>query len=499
VTLVDDTAEAVSPQGESLSPVLARFVIGVGADLDPTPLVEALAQHGVPVDVNPVTLGDGTELVRRLSGPVRGTVLRWSDLSPLVIVGDGDGVRTPPGGARSRWHTTVDDQLPDLRYLHLLSRAKEPNPAARQDDWNWIGLFAWTNAQCLSIAVEDLAGDPAGTARRVLQFLGAEQPAVAQPSQPSERSHRAAQDSPRRPRADGKMKTLPSVSIVVVSHNEGENLPLTVAAIRATVPDDVEVIVVDDWSTDGSVAALADLPDAARVVRPQARGGVTGARNAGAGEARGDVLVFADAHVDPTTGWLEALCAALSDREVGCATTTITQVHDRSARGQGFTWREPQLRMRWLRSGGCRPREVPFICGCLMAFRRDDFELVGGFDPGLVRWGSEDAEIGLHLWRRGRASVVVPQATVAHLFRPSGQYDIPSELVVHNTLRLAATHLPEPALAKVIGSLAQLPTFTAAYRRLVESDVWERRDRIAAQSRYDGAWFLDRFRIRALQ
>ena len=152
-----------------------------------------------------------------------------------------------------------------------------------------------------------------------------------------------------------------------------------------------------------------------------------------------------------------------------------------------------------MRSGGILPREVPFVCGCLMAFCRDDFERVGGFDPGLVRWGSEDAEIGLHLWRRGRASVVVPQATVAHLFRPSGNYEVPSELVVHNILRLATTHLPETALAKVIGSVAHLPTFTAAYRRLLESDVWERRERIATESRYDGAWFLDRFRIRALQ
>jgi GT2 family glycosyltransferase len=266
------------------------------------------------------------------------------------------------------------------------------------------------------------------------------------------------------------------------------------------VRQDVEVVVVDDWSTDVSVAALDDVPGAdVRLVRPAHRGGVTGARNAGAAAAGGDVLVFADAHVDPSPGWLDALVEALADPSVACAAPAVSQIHQRHARGYGFTWREPRLRMRWLPARGDGPADIPFVCGCLMAFRREDFEAVGGFDRGMLRWGSEDAEIGLNLWRRGRRSVVVPQAVVAHLFRPAGPYEVPSHLVVHNTLRLAAVHLDRTAQQRVIASFQGLDCFPPAYAELLDSDVWARRERVAAQARHDGTWFLDRFRIRALQ
>jgi GT2 family glycosyltransferase len=283
----------------------------------------------------------------------------------------------------------------------------------------------------------------------------------------------------------------------VVSHNEGENLPLTVNGIRATVPDDVEIVVVDDWSTDRSSRSLD--PAAARVVRPPSRSGVAGARNWGASQARGDLLVFADAHVDPSAGWLEALRAAFADPSVACAAPAITAIGRRGTRGHGFTWTDPRLVMRWLRTNATRVHEVPFICGCLMAFRREDFDAVGGFDVGMVRWGSEDAEICLNLWRRGRSSVIVPQAQVAHLFRPRGPYRVRPGLVVHNALRMATVHLPELAVRRVIEAFRGLPSFPPAYAQLIEGDVWQRRESVAAQSVHDGAWFLDRFRIEVLR
>jgi GT2 family glycosyltransferase len=289
----------------------------------------------------------------------------------------------------------------------------------------------------------------------------------------------------------------PPVSIVVVSHNEGEKLPLTVSGIRATVPDDVEIVVVDDWSTDQSTRSLYSRD--ARVVQPPSRSGVAGARNWGASQARGNLLVFADAHVDPSAGWLAALRAAFADPSVACAAPTITAIGRPGSCGHGCTWAKPQLGMKWLRTGVTRAHEVPFICGCLMAFRRDDFEAIGGFDTGMVRWGSEDAEICLNLWRRGRSTVVVPQARVGHLFRPSGPYHVEPQLVVHNTLRMATVHLPELAVRRVIQAFRGLSSFPLAYAQLVDSDAWKRRESIAAQSLHDGAWFLDRFRIEALR
>lgn len=452
-----------------------------------------------------------------------GAITTWEELSPYVVVARHvsapNGARPP---ARGRWRCELGERYPGLRYLHLLRRDKQAQAAAlaidqagdhgapsmdrqladlRAEDWRWIGFFAWARIDPITVAYEDLAADPGGSLARILAELGVPVPkpevlAAATAAFVDDGAPRMRHIPVRRAPVSTKRPTLP-VSIVVVAHNEGENLRITVDGLRATVDDAVEILVVDDWSTDNSADALDGVD--ARVIRPERRGGVTGARNAGAAQARGDVLVFADAHVDPAPGWLPALCAALADPAVGCATPTITQIHQRHARGHGFTWREPQLRMAWLRSPSSQVHEVPFICGCLMAFRRGDFDAVGGFDAGLVRWGSEDAEICLNLWRRGRACVVVPDAEVAHLFRPRGPYRVQPHMVVHNALRLAATHLPESAMRRVISGFRGLETFPVAYAGLLDSDVWERRERIAAAARHDGAWFLDRFQIGALR
>jgi Glycosyl transferase family 2 len=523
VTLSGTKAGVLVQQGEHPCSHPAPFLLCIADDCEPGPLIDALATQGVTVATSPIPADQvATTLIEQLNtnakpGPAVGAVVRWQDFAALVLDGATEPANQPrnhdlnaqPTAAQRKppilWRTLIDTDLPLLRYVHLIRRGKngmadadaDPTAALRAQDWNWIGFFTSARVTPLTIAVEDLVANPEAAARMLLASLG---PQDAPPATPRSWRHRAAEPRTAIRARAGAGRAVPAVSIVVVTHNEGENLPLTIGGIRATVPDNVEVIVVDDWSTDGSVAALDDVPNAdVRIVRPTVRGGVTGARNAGAAAANGEIVVFADAHVDPSAGWLEALCAALSDPSVACAAPTITQVVKRNACGYGFTWREPQLRMRWLGHGATEPHEVPFICGCLMAFRREDFEAVGGFDAGLVRWGSEDAEIGLHLWRHGRASVVVPKARVAHLFRPAGPYEVPQQLVVHNTLRLASVHLPQPALRRVIHSLCRLDAFPAAYTQLLASDVWERRDRIASSSRYDGDWFLDRFRIRALQ
>jgi GT2 family glycosyltransferase len=512
--------EGGATSGSAPTPFLLCTTPGSGDQL----MVAALRSCGLVVrdDAWPVD-----RLVECLVGigaaaPACGALTSWADFAPAVVEPvKPDPSRCHPDG-RPHQHTVLEQPLPGLRFVLLVRRDKEAQARAtrgaggdpvnqdadpatlsaglRSQDWRWIAFFTAARVEPLVVAYEDLVADCRGTVRRVLTFLAPDAdhsvehlPVSVDDATDGTRVVRNPAPARRPTRGHG----LPPVSIVVVSHNEGEKLPLTVGGLRATVPDSVEMVVVDDWSTDGSVEALD--PGDARVVRTAERGGVTGARNSGAAAATGDVLVFADAHVVTTPGWLQALCASLADDSVACVGPAVTQIHAPRGVGHGFTWAEPQLRMRWLRSRDPAPHPVPFVCGCFMAFRRSDFEAAGGFDPGLLRWGSEDAEIGLHLWRRGRASVVVPQAQVAHLFRPAAPYEVPPHLVVHNTLRTATAHLPRSAVRAVIASLQHLSTFPAAYAELVEGDVWERRDVLARTTVHDGSWFLDRFRIGALR
>jgi polypeptide N-acetylgalactosaminyltransferase len=300
-------------------------------------------------------------------------------------------------------------------------------------------------------------------------------------------------------REDDTERVVPGrTSIVVVSHNE-DQLESTVTGLAATTSDhEIEMIVVDDASTDSSVRCLDDLPCAVRVITTPHRIGVAGARNIGAAASTGDHLVFADAHVRPDPGWLPPLLDVLENPHVGAVAPAITPFCAATPRGLGFTWTGPDLVMRWLRGPSKEPHAVPFLCGCFIAASREAFQHAGGFDEGCSGWGLEDAELALHLWRLGYECQVVPAATVGHLFRRRFPYSMDWSTVVHNALRVAAVHVPEAGLARVIGHYRSNSGFAKAYARLAGGSTWERRDTIAGRAARDGRSVLAQFSISSL-
>lgn len=363
--------------------------------------------------------------------------------------------------------------------------------------------------QVTRVSYEALARDFAPTVRDVVGGLGLAPPEIIRPTlltrQADELTDRWRREyeqwvreqhhPPRSPPVKAKMET----SVVIVSHNEGDYLPATVSRMAETTPPGTEVIVVDDHSTDGSTSGLERLALDVIVVRPDARLGVAGARNFGARRASGSMLVFSDAHVDPHEGWLPALRSALADPSVGEVAPAVRDLRRREvAAGYGFTWPGPGLSVRWLRSRPSGPAEVPFICGCFLALRRADFESVGGFDEGLVTWGSEDAELSLRVWRSGLRCLVVPDAEISHLFRASFGYPVDQAAVVHNILRVAAIHFSPSSLRRVLEHWGRHSSFAAAFGRLDLADISARRKAITAQSRRDDLWFFHRFGMRSL-
>ena len=207
-----------------------------------------------------------------------------------------------------------------------------------------------------------------------------------------------------------------SVGVVVISHNEGDRLTRTVRGLLATLPVNAHVVVVDDHSTDHSVASLPE-DERLTVRRPAVRLGVAAARNYGASELGCDVLVFSDAHVDVASDWWESLAGALADPAVGAVAPSVVAMGEPTWKGWGMTLSDAALNVEWLPYPGDAPVGVPMLCGCFLAMRREVFERCEGFDEGLSRWGAEDLELSLRLWTLGYQCLVVPEVEVAHLFR----------------------------------------------------------------------------------
>jgi glycosyltransferase involved in cell wall biosynthesis len=202
---------------------------------------------------------------------------------------------------------------------------------------------------------------------------------------------------------------VPRASVVVPVRDRRALLGELLDALEVQTFTDVEVIVVDDGSTDGS-AELAEQRGVA-VIRGDGQGAVA-ARQLGVKAATGDVLAFTDSDCVPEPGWLEAGVRAID------AGADVVQGHTRSACRRGLLERS-----LWVEDDGLYET-------CNVFYRRSAFDAVGGFDDQAAdRLGfrpderakglgfGEDTLLGWRVRRQGRAAYVA-DAVVAHAVFP---------------------------------------------------------------------------------
>ena len=108
------------------------------------------------------------------------------------------------------------------------------------------------------------------------------------------------------------------ISVILPAANESVLLKRTVEQFAATLPDNSEVIVVDNGSTDGSADFLMDGGyENVHLISSTEALGVSGARNRGLAQAKGEIVVFADAHLDLPERWWQPIVCTLQRPEVG--------------------------------------------------------------------------------------------------------------------------------------------------------------------------------------
>ena len=138
----------------------------------------------------------------------------------------------------------------------------------------------------------------------------------------------------------------PKVSLLIVCRNEAKNLPRKIASLAALdyPKDQLEILVADDGSTDGTVRLLeearGELPKL-QILRSSAHRGKPVNLNALVTRSSGEIVVFNDARqpLDPQA--IRALCATLADPEVGGATgdLVLPPGADGAVPAMGAYWR----------------------------------------------------------------------------------------------------------------------------------------------------------------
>ncbi len=196
--------------------------------------------------------------------------------------------------------------------------------------------------------------------------------------------------------------------MVVPVRNGARSLPRLLDALAAQTFRDLEVLVVDNGSTDESYSVAAAHPAVTRVVQETAPGSYA-ARNAGVAHAGGDAVLFIDADCRPVPGWAAALMAALDDPEPALAAGPVL-LHSDSRSPWRKAWgaydRAVYLdQERWVEVHGQ-------AATANLAVRRDVLLARGGFDAALRSGG--DHEFTGAATRDGHRIGWAPEAVVHH-------------------------------------------------------------------------------------
>ncbi|MBI5442458.1 MAG: glycosyltransferase [Deltaproteobacteria bacterium] len=200
---------------------------------------------------------------------------------------------------------------------------------------------------------------------------------------------------------------IPRLSVVVPAYNARATLGSCLEGLLAqSAPrESYEIIVVDDGSSDGTGEVARSFP--VRYLRQDNRGPAA-ARNLGAREARGEIVLFTDSDCTPDAGWLERMVAPLDDpRVVAVKGSYKTRQGSLAAR---FAQAEFEDRYDLLGMS----TSIDMIDTYSAAFRREVFVAMGGFDESFPVANNEDTDLSYRLSRAGHRLVFARDAFVYH-------------------------------------------------------------------------------------
>jgi GT2 family glycosyltransferase/glycosyltransferase involved in cell wall biosynthesis len=254
---------------------------------------------------------------------------------------------------------------------------------------------------------------------------------------------------------------LPSVSVVVVNLNGRHLLGECLDALAAQdYPSDrVETILVDNGSSDDSVAFVRDAYPAVRIVEAGHNLGFAGGNNLGARIASGECLALINNDARADRQWLRAMAQVLdSEPKVACVGAKIL---DQAGETIDFVGTAMNLYGRAFQIDEALPtapgfhdqvRELLAPCGGAMMVRRELFLEVGGFDEDYVAY-YEDVDLGWRLWIYGHKVLFAPQAVVYHRKHQTGE-GFPVEqryaLAEANALRTLIKNCEDENLGQVL-------------------------------------------------
>jgi glycosyltransferase involved in cell wall biosynthesis len=194
-----------------------------------------------------------------------------------------------------------------------------------------------------------------------------------------------------------------SITVIIPARNESHRIASTVRAVLGQLSGNAEVVVADDGSSDGTAEAARNA--GAVVLEIPGAGNPALARNRGARQAKGSVLLFLDADCIPQEGWLTA------HREAHRAGRRIVGGSLALPPGMSWTARADYFATAYHVHPERKPGRVPNHSPANLSVDRSVFEATGGFIEQFpvadgheeLAWQGEARRAGIEIYFDPRA------------------------------------------------------------------------------------------------
>ncbi len=269
------------------------------------------------------------------------------------------------------------------------------------------------------------------------------------------------------------------VSVIIPVFNQFQFTQACLASVRQHLDEQaLEVIIVDDGSTDETVAS-APLIEGTVYLRSPSNVGFVASCNWGATRARGEYLVFLNNDTMVTEGWLSTLLATFQDESsAGLVGSKLIFPDGRLQEAGGIIWNDASGWNYGKFDDAGKPkynylREVDYCSAACVMIPKALFERVGGFDLRYAPGYYEDTDLSFKVRQSGYKPLYQPLSEVIHFEGATGGRDLSSGAKRHqeaNRMTFAASWAAQLAAKPAPGDLASYFRCKPGQKRILVID-----------------------------
>jgi len=244
------------------------------------------------------------------------------------------------------------------------------------------------------------------------------------------------------------------LSIIIPHYNGEHHLVTCFKALRCQSYPHLEIILVDNGSTDESVALTRRNFPEVKIIELGQNLGLTGAINRGIEQATGQIIIPLNNDTEVAPDWAQALVDTLNSfPDAGIVASKMLLFDQRDhihSAGDGFgTNGIPINRGVWQKDKGQFDQDSYIFGGCggAVAYRQAMLQDIGLFDEDLFMY-LEDVDLNWRAQAAGYRAVFAPQAVVYHHLSATGGGTIASYYTGRNSICVLAKNLPGPIFGR---------------------------------------------------